>query len=481
VDRMCCSGRDLWEGECATVPNSAAGRSPAPVPHLSAADIKRSFERDIQREGRVVHRVLDALRQYRRVGSDRQSLGRMQAERLRAILNHALTEVPAYRRLGIEKSDVDTDPLAALERFPLLERAAAQQGFVDYCSDDIDSRDCYITKTSGTSGMPLKVVHHIDHLIHYHALALRRLELRGLPHGRRILTPCQVWLEDWFEYVSPARGYSRVAEFGIREDDQQRAAMARRAREFEPEVVFAHPTHLLEFLQLLDEQRIREVRPRIVVSYGEWLRPTARQKLFEHFRAPICDLYGMREVNTIAAECPAGKYHIECERLWVEVVDKAGHVLPDGEPGEIVVTNLINTAMPLIRYRTGDIGMLTSETCRCQQPHKVLGLVAGRDPGVIRLADGDSVDVFRLSRLVRQFPVERFQVVQVSQARVEVLIRPAPLFGEDHLMSLRREVSAVLRDRIDVSVKSIDDESFIAESGRAKAVEFVSLLPAAGG
>jgi phenylacetate-CoA ligase len=419
------------------------------------------------------------LRQYRQADFDGQSLACLQTGRLRSILNHALTQVPAYRRLGIETSDVDANPFAALKRFPLLDRTAVQQGFADFCDDDIDPRECYITRTSGTTGMPLKVIHHINHLIHYMALALRRLDLYGLPQARRILLPCQVWLEDWFEYVSPGRGYSKIAEFGTPEGDQERrATMARLACEFEPDVVFARPTHLLEFVKLLDEQ-MREVRPRIVVSFSEWLSPASRQKLSQHFGSPVCDLYGLQETNTIAAECPAGKHHIECERLWVEIVDRTGRALPEGEPGEIVVTNLINTAMPFIRYRTGDIGMLATEPCGCPQPHKLMELVAGRDPGVIRLADGDLVDVFRLTWIIRALPVERFQVVQTSNAQVNVLIRPARLLGADLLASLRRDLEAVLRDRISVSVQPVEgNESFIMQKQGAKAVEFVSLLTA---
>lgn len=462
--------------------NSTADGSPIPLRRPSAADVKRSYERDLHREGRLVPRVYEAFRQYRDMDLDKPSLRRLQAERLRRILGLAVTQVPAYRRLGIGKSIIDADPFAALQLFPLLDRTAVQQGFADYCHDDIEPRDCYVTRTSGTTGMPLRVVHHVDHLVHYHAVALRRLDLFGLPHARRILTPCQAWLEDWFEYVSPARGYSRVAEFGIRKDDQeQRAGMARLARAFEPEVVIGRPTHLLEFVGLLDEHQIADVRPRIVVSFGEWLSPVSRQRLAQRLGSSVCDLYGMQETNTIAAECPAGTHHIECERLWVETVDKAGRPLPEGEPGEIVVTNLFNTAMPFIRYRTGDIGTLGSAACDCRQPHKVMDLVAGRDPGVIRLADGHAVDVFQLTRLIRQLPVEQFQVVQVSRTQVDVLIRTNSSRAENLVTSLRGELSAVLEGRIDVSVRSVDgSEPFIVENGRGKAVEFVSLLTATG-
>ncbi len=89
-------------------------------------------------------------------------------------------------------------------------------------------------------------------------------------------------------------------------------------------------------------------------------------------------------------ECGAHQgYHLREADLFVEIVDPGtGRPLPDGEPGEIVVSTLCRLAMPLIRYRTGDLGHLLPGPCVCGSPFRRLGAVAGR---IVRTQDGFAV------------------------------------------------------------------------------------------
>lgn len=95
--------------------------------------------------------------------------------------------------------------------------------------------------------------------------------------------------------------------------------------------------------------------------------------------------YAATELQTAFTECEAGKGgHLQPDLIYVEIIDDEGTPLPDGVPGEVVVTTLGIEAMPLLRYRTGDIAALHSEPCSCGRKSKRLGPIVGRKGQMIK-------------------------------------------------------------------------------------------------
>ncbi|NUT34819.1 MAG: phenylacetate--CoA ligase family protein, partial [Hamadaea sp.] len=275
----------------------------------------------------------------------------LQRRRLTRTLDHARARVPAYH--GSVGAGGNPDPWRVLAGFPLVTKAELRERLSDHCDDRIDPRRCRSVKTSGTTGEPLRIVHDFDHLCHAYALGLVRAHQDGLPLDRRILYPFHTALDRWFEYTAPAYGLARIAEFGALGDDAYWADVVRRVRGYRPHVVVGHPTRCLELADLLEGAGGLGFRPpRLISTWGERLSAGGARRLSEFFQAPVRDSYGMSEVGTIAGQCEHGNYHVEAERLWVEILSDTGAPVAPGEIGEVVLTNLINRAMPLVRYRT---------------------------------------------------------------------------------------------------------------------------------
>ena len=411
--------------------------------------------------------------EYRDRNVDASGLRRLQGERLGALLTYATSQVPAFRELDVDQDEVRVDPWAALARFPLVTKAELRDRMVEHCDDEIDPANCRAVETSGTTGQPLRVVHDMRHLAHTQALALLRNERLNQGFHRKLLHPLHTSLDRWFEFTSPAQGFARVAQFGASGDDAYWTDILARVRGFRPDAVIGHPTLVLELCDLLGTAG--EVRPGLVYTWGERLTAGMAKRLSDFFEAPVCDAYGLREVSVVAVQCRYGQYHIECERLWVEVVDPHGAAVPDGEAGELVVTNLINQAMPLIRYRTGDIGALAvaPECCACGMPHRTLTLLEGREPGAIVLPGGRRASTMVLFRMLSALPVERYQVVQSAPDGVDLIVKPLPAFTAATAESLRDRAERALGGALRVSVRS--DGAFL-QQGERKAVDFVSLL-----
>jgi phenylacetate-CoA ligase len=239
-------------------------------------------------------------------------------------------------------------------------------------------------------------------------------------------------------------------------------------------VIFGSPHYVLD---LRDRLRATGgiLRPRLIVTTGDRLVPGARDSISSFFAAPVMDDYGMNEFEEIATQCPRGSYHIECERLFVEIIDADSNVVPEGTVGEIVVTNLINKAMPLIRYRTGDIGSLASDPCPCGRPHKCLTVVDGRATGYISLPEGGKAEANPLSWIAETLPVERFQAVQYTPTEISFLVMPMPSWTEGDALDLKSRAEALLEGQIQVTVETVDDSSFVRKRNH-KMQDYVNMM-----
>jgi phenylacetate-CoA ligase len=417
---------------------------------------------DAVRQGRLFGRTYQAFLDYRdRTGSLRE----LQRERLSALLGRILLTVPVLRAHGLTLAD---DPFETLAQLPTVAKQRIRDDYRGHFAEDIDPSDCASVVTSGTTGVPLKIVHNSEHFVHVNALALRRAFDYGLPLDRKVLRPFKSEADEWFEYTVPSAGFLRYAEFGFVTSAD---IIARRCLEFAPDVVFTHPSRALALRDM-----VPGLRPRIVQTFGEQLTDAGRAAIEEHFQAPVRDCYGVNEAGTVAAQCPEfGSYHIEGERVWVEIVDDAGNPVPDGVEGDIVITNLLNTVMPFVRYRTGDVGALSSQRCPCGREQKVLWLIAGRQHGAITLPDGSRTDVLRLVKLIERFPVERLQVVQSTTSELTVLVDPAVHCTDEDLRRAADAANAALHHRLPVRLRRARADEF-TESRAGKHLNFVNLL-----
>jgi phenylacetate-CoA ligase len=102
-------------------------------------------------------------------------------------------------------------------------------------------------------------------------------------------------------------------------------------------------------------------------------------------------------------------------------VDEAGRSLPPNLEGDLVATLLVNRAMPLLRYRTGDRGVLRPGRCTCGCPMPLLGVVTGRTADILIMRDGHRISPYALTSAIERIPgLLRYQVSQLDQARVRV-------------------------------------------------------------
>jgi phenylacetate-CoA ligase len=139
----------------------------------------------------------------------------------------------------------------------------------------------------------------------------------------------------------------------------------------------------------------------------------------------VIDIYTTTEAGFIGLECPLQNgYHIQ-DRIILEVVNTDGEQVKPGEIGEIVITDLGNYAMPLIRYRTGDYGRWAVNQCACGNQWPLLETLEGRTGDVYYRDDLSTVNPFCFIRLVDQIPLRQYQITQRMPGQLSVQYIPA--------------------------------------------------------
>src|SRR5579863_698750 len=194
-----------------------------------------------------------------------------------------------------------------------------------------------------------------------------------------------------------------------------------------------HVTHLLAYsrsLRLLAEYLISQQKsaPALTaaITTAESLTSEERTTIEEVLRCPTFDRYGCREFSVVASQCEAREgLHIAAETLLVEFVAGDRHAEP-GEPGSIVITDLLNEAMPFIRYRIGDAGSPMRGACGCGRGLPRMQMLAGRITDFIHTPDGRWISGVAINTyLISQLPgVRQAQIVQDRCDRLRFRLVP---------------------------------------------------------
>ncbi len=147
------------------------------------------------------------------------------------------------------------------------------------------------------------------------------------------------------------------------------------AAEHQPHCLVGVPQQVLALAEFYPQ-----LRPRTVLLSADNVPDELRQRIEQLWQTEVFSHWGMRETGLGGAvECPEHDgHHIRHADLFLEIIDpQSGQRLPDGQWGEIVISTLTREAMPLLRYRTGDISRLIVAPCRCGSPLKRLDAVEG--------------------------------------------------------------------------------------------------------
>ena len=155
-----------------------------------------------------------------------------------------------------------------------------------------------------------------------------------------------------------------------------------------------------------------EFRPSVIIPVGEVLTEQMRKLMQSVFQAKVADIYGCNEAGDVAWQClEGGHYHINIDNVIVEVLTDGKPAVP-GQIGEVVITNLNRYAMPIIRYKNGDLARLSTQDCPCGCKLPMIAEIIGRSGEDITLPTGRIVPWNELKSLMNHPQIRQFQIIQ---------------------------------------------------------------------
>ena len=368
----------------------------------------------------------------------------LQEKRLERLLEHAARESTFYgRRWG--KSVPTPGDFRQLE--PVTKRELLDKGFDEALTDPALNRESLhkllghggrspyiVLATSGTTGEPVIVPYSRREWIEGLAYMIRGESrrssslLQALRTARRVGSvathnPIHVstQLAASLEFLPGAR-LSLSAGMSIEEQIERLEA-------FQPRMLWGYPAAIDLLAKAQLEGRLH-IRPERVLTGGETMPSGFRERLRAAWGAEIFDSYGLTEGLVFGWECRQHRgLHIDEDAVILEVVDKDDRLLPWGEKGNsILVTNLYNWTLPVIRYRVGDVMTISAEPCPCGVPFARITSIEGRRDEALPLegAQGQTVELHPAALeavLEAMDGVRRFQL-RSSAGRAHVLVVP---------------------------------------------------------
>jgi phenylacetate-CoA ligase len=390
----------------------------------------------------------------------------LQLRRLRSLLEHAHARCPFYRRrferAGLTPADVrGLDDLRAL---PPLEKREIQEHGPDMVAAGWPASDLIANQTGGSTGTPVRFFLDGDRKSSRAAATLRHNRWAGWEVGDRAAV---IW---GAPRDRPPDGWrSRLYAAVMREPlwldaaEMTEATLARFHAElgrFRPAVLQCYARAAVLFARWLDANGLRPHQPRSIVTSAEVLEDEDRALLERVFGCPVFNRYGCREVSVVASECEEHTgLHVMAEGLYLEIETPAGPAAP-GEAGSILVTDLLNHAMPLIRYRIGDMGSWAAGECPCGRGLPRLERVAGRVTDFLVGADGRLVSgVFLATYVVAHRPsLGQVQIRQDRAGAVTYRLRPGHDFRrEADTAYLREETRRYLGATAEADVELVEE------------------------
>ncbi len=367
-----------------------------------------------------------------------EALRELQFRRVRRHLEFAYREVPYYTRLldehGLQPWRI-TSP-EEFARIPHLTKMAIRRHF-----DDLQPRikigRVRRLSSGGSTGEPVSVLADMERMAFTDAARLRAQRWYGVDMGAREITlwgsPIELTKQDLLRKVRDRLINSRLlSAFNLGEP--QLARYGEIIRRYRPQKIFAYSSALYLLARYLNRRgwTAEPGWPRAAFTTAELLDDCQRAMIQSVFGCPVAVEYGCREGGLIANECPAGGLHINADGMVVEVLRGTSE---NGGHGELVITNLDSFAMPIIRYRTGDVAALEETPCPCGRGLPRLRSLQGRRSDFLITPDGKVIHGQAAAYMLREVPsiretIREFQVVQERLDRVRVTIVPDDGFSE---------------------------------------------------
>lgn len=397
--------------------------------------------------------VRTRLMEFRRYDHlSQEEIKELQDLKLGKLVRHCYENVPYYTklfdRLCLKPEDIKTR--ADLIKLPILTKQMIRDNYDSLIPERIPSSRLIKSSTGGSTGTPLHYCKDAKEWSGQKAATLRAWEWYGLHLGDKIFSLGGNSIVKKKKRFSYKHIYDEVImrNFKYSSADVTDEGMRQHYEslmKLKPAAIRGYGSSLYIFARYIEKEGLPVCPVKVVLTTGEVLVPEYRRKLEQVFQAPVYDEYGAGDGGILSHECPQrGGLHIEESLCVIEITDKDGNVLPDGEVGFVTTTDLENFAFPFLRYHVGDMAYIKPDTCSCGCPSRRFGEIMGRagrlvynkqgvpiSPTMLPIMMYPDLDYHKFENQVLYNKIDKFQIRQDREGDIRVLLKMKDKADED--------------------------------------------------
>lgn len=390
---------------------------------------------------------------YRQMSLD--EIRAYQLKKLQSIIRDANQNSPFYYgRLP------DIQHLEDMQHLSILTKSDLRQHMPSLVRNGYPDQQLWSGQTSGSTGTPLKILIPREStrtrfaiLDNYYALfdchyGERRVRMGGSKVKPADSTTPPFWIMNRPDNQLQLSPYHLTElSFPYYRDELNR---------FQPAYLHGYAHALYNMAQFYIQHGGRNYQPKALFLDSEGVPPHYKPIIEQGFGAPALENYGLGEVGLVAVEYPDRQIRFLDLSIWIEVVDADGHVLPDGESGRLIVTDLSQSNVPMIRYDTGDIGSIISDDADSEWSGTILKSIDGRSDDIIVTPKGRRVG--RLSHVTKPGRgIVESQIAHVSPTEVVIRVVPDHDFDETSMVDVVHTAEVLLGTDMHVTWITVEE------------------------
>ncbi|UFH36235.1 phenylacetate--CoA ligase family protein [Flavobacterium acetivorans] len=365
---------------------------------------------------------------------------------------------------------------------PILNKQNLQKPLNERLSNGYNSKNTYVNKTSGSSGDPFifakdKYCHALTWASYMYRFGWFGIDFNRSIQARFYGIPLDFIGNKKERFKDFLSKRFRFPVFDL--SDQALEKVLKKFENTKFDYLNGYTSSLVLFGKFLRKQNLilKEICPTLKVCMvtSEMLFEEDKILLETQFGIPIINEYGASELDLIAFENPEGKWQVNTETLFVEILDDKNNVLPYGQEGRIVITSLFNKAHPFIRYDIGDIGILDAKST-LDKP--ILKKLIGRTNDVALLPSGKKspgLTFYYVTKsiieddgnvkefIIKQTKIDAFEIEYVSETELNL----------EQIQKIKQAIALYLEPNL---AFKFTRKNALERSNRGKLKQFTSLL-----
>ncbi|MBD3202969.1 hypothetical protein GF327_01635 [Candidatus Woesearchaeota archaeon] len=399
--------------------------------------------------------------QYRPI----KELRKIQFQRFKEILKHAYKNVNFYKKLydSANVKPEDIQKLSDINKLPVVKKLELKQSGIDNITAGNISKGRWAENhTSGSTNIPFTVISDKNYDDQEHAAWLRELSIMNYSPGDKILR-IRNHYDKRGNFLTTI--FNRESHLSCDDIEKNVSKAYEKMVKFNPDFIETFSTSIIKIASFMINNDLKFKLKGIQIM-GSPMDENQKKVIKKAFDTTVLKDYSSAEGMRIGYQCEKAKgYHIDITRFIIEIIRNKKPAKED-EKGEILITNLENWAMPLIRYRIKDCGIFTNKKCGCGRSFPIIKDIKGRLIEHIKTTDGKVLWLGMFNSIMNpevKF-INKFQI-QYKDDKMIVLIKPTEFMNEKKLKEINNKIDDIYGDDLNFEVKIVDNIKS-AESGK---------------